>query len=152
VPVPNRARLETGAGKMAIDVRGDGGYVIAPGSVHASGQRYRFAGDWTVTRDALPRFWAGVVAEADATNREAERAATLTATDRAVDRVVMPAIRDYPAATSISRLRPYTGLQTAAVGAAVSRLIRAGLALEGKRGLPFTVTPAGIATLTDGEL
>ena len=37
VRVPNRARIETRDGRLAIDVRGDGGYVIAPGSVHASG-------------------------------------------------------------------------------------------------------------------
>ena len=37
VPVQNRARLETADGRLPIDVRGDGGYVIAPPSVHASG-------------------------------------------------------------------------------------------------------------------
>jgi len=59
VHVPNRARLDTGEGRLAIDVRGDGGYVIAPGSQHATGVIYRYAGDWTRTRDALPRFWPG---------------------------------------------------------------------------------------------
>jgi Bifunctional DNA primase/polymerase, N-terminal len=57
VPVANRARLETRDGRLAIDVRGDGGFVIAPGSLHASGVRYAFAGDWT--RDDVPRFWPG---------------------------------------------------------------------------------------------
>jgi hypothetical protein len=37
VRVSNRARLETREGRLAIDVRGDGGFVIAPGSIHASG-------------------------------------------------------------------------------------------------------------------
>lgn len=59
VRVPNRARLETRDGRLAIDVRGDGGYVIAPGSIHASGAEYREAGDWTVPHEQLPRFWAG---------------------------------------------------------------------------------------------
>jgi hypothetical protein len=59
VPVANRARLETQDGRLAIDVRGDGGFVIAPGSVHASGAEYREAGDWTVAREHLPRFWPG---------------------------------------------------------------------------------------------
>jgi hypothetical protein len=57
--VPNRARLETHEGKLAIDVRGDGGFVIAPGSVHASGVIYVEAGDWSSPLDALPRFWPG---------------------------------------------------------------------------------------------
>lgn len=57
--VPNRARLETRDGRMPIDVRGDGGFVIAGGSVHASGAEYREAGDWTAGRDELPAFWVG---------------------------------------------------------------------------------------------
>ena len=59
VTVGNRAKLETGAGRIAVDVRGDGGYVIGPGSVHASGHLYALAGDWT--RDDVPRFWPGWV-------------------------------------------------------------------------------------------
>src|SRR5262245_34985348 len=59
VPVPNRARLRTTGGALAIDVRGDGGFVIAPGSLHASGFVYEFAGDWS--RDDVPRFWPGWV-------------------------------------------------------------------------------------------
>lgn len=60
VRVANRARIETPTdGRLAIDVRGDGGYVIGPGSVHASGAVYTEAGDWTVSRDDLPRFWPG---------------------------------------------------------------------------------------------
>jgi hypothetical protein len=62
VMVRNRARIETRDGKLAIDVRGDGGYVISPGSVHANGTAYRFAGDWTRPREALPRFWPGWLA------------------------------------------------------------------------------------------
>jgi len=56
VPVANRARLATDAGKLLLDVRGDGGYVMAPGSVHATGHRYRCLGDWHVPRVQLPRF------------------------------------------------------------------------------------------------
>jgi hypothetical protein len=59
VSIRNRARLETRDGRLAIDVRGDGGYVVAPGSVHASGTVYEFAGDWTVPRGELPRFRLG---------------------------------------------------------------------------------------------
>lgn len=57
--VPNRARIETKDGRLAIDVRGDCGFVIAPGSIHASGAEYREAGDWTIPRQQLPRFWPG---------------------------------------------------------------------------------------------
>jgi hypothetical protein len=56
VCVPNRARIDTREGRLAIDVRGDGGYVIAPGSIHASGALYREAGDWRIAREDLPRF------------------------------------------------------------------------------------------------
>lgn len=59
VPVRNRARLNTREGQLALDVRGDGGYVIGPTSVHASGFVYQYAGDWTVQRDRLPRLWIG---------------------------------------------------------------------------------------------
>ena len=59
VPVGNRVRLDTRDGRLAIDVRGDGGYVIAPGSLHASGAEYSEAGDWNSPRDQVPIFWAG---------------------------------------------------------------------------------------------
>src|SRR5262245_60769404 len=59
VRVPNRARVDTGVGTLKIDVRGDGGYVIAPGSVHASGAPYRQAGDWSEPRARVPVFWPG---------------------------------------------------------------------------------------------
>lgn len=62
VRVPNRARVDTGAGTLKIDVRGDGGYVIAPGSVHASGAAYRQAGDWSEPRGRVPVFWPGWLA------------------------------------------------------------------------------------------
>jgi hypothetical protein len=54
--VRNKARLYTRDGRIAVDVRGDGGLAIAPGSVHVSGRRYEFAGDWRVPRAHLPRF------------------------------------------------------------------------------------------------
>ena len=62
VPVPNRARIETRDGLLKLDVRGDGGYVIAPGSLHASGAAYTFAGDWTAPRTRVPFFWLGLLA------------------------------------------------------------------------------------------
>jgi len=59
VSVPNRARLQTLEGRLAVDVRGDGGYLLAPPSVHATGVLYEFAGDWSVPKSELPRFWPG---------------------------------------------------------------------------------------------
>ena len=54
-------RESTRDGKLKIDIRGDGGFVIAPGSVHASGAVYRFAGDWTLPRERVPIFSLGWV-------------------------------------------------------------------------------------------
>ncbi len=42
-----------------FDVRVDGSFVIALGSLHASGAEFREAGDWNEPREALPRFWPG---------------------------------------------------------------------------------------------
>jgi hypothetical protein len=47
---------------MALDVRGDGGYVVAPGSVHSSGAVYEAEGDWSQI-DALPVFQAAWLGE-----------------------------------------------------------------------------------------
>jgi Bifunctional DNA primase/polymerase, N-terminal len=62
VRVPNRARIHTRDGRLEIDVRGDGGYVIAPGSIHASGVAYCEAGDWSKSREELPLFSPGWLA------------------------------------------------------------------------------------------
>jgi hypothetical protein len=58
-PVKNAVGLDTRDARLKIDVRGDGGYVIAPGSRHASGAIYQFAGDWSASRDRVPIFWLG---------------------------------------------------------------------------------------------
>lgn len=66
VPVRNRARIETGDGRLALDLRADGGYVIAPGSLHASGSHYEQAGNWN-----MPRFWPGWLARPEVPVRQA---------------------------------------------------------------------------------
>lgn len=71
VRVPNQARIETRDGRLALDVRGDGGFVIAPGSIHASGVEYREAGDWSAPRDRVPVFWPGWLVRA--TRQTSER-------------------------------------------------------------------------------
>jgi putative DNA primase/helicase len=46
-PARNRVRVQVGGREMAIDVRADGGFVVGPGSVHASGAVYtREGGGW----------------------------------------------------------------------------------------------------------
>jgi hypothetical protein len=47
---------------LKLDCRGDGGYVIAPGSVHASGAEYLEAGEWSAPRDRVPLFRPGWLA------------------------------------------------------------------------------------------
>ena len=54
-PIRNKARVKTGELQLAIDVRADGGYVVAPGSVHESGAIYERAGTWPPV-DKLPVF------------------------------------------------------------------------------------------------
>lgn len=78
-------------------------------------------------------------------DREAERAAAVESSLNAIDLIVLRAMRDHPEATSIKRLRPYVGLGWDAVSDAVARLLRAKLALEGKRSQPYTLTEAGLA-------
>ena len=54
-PVANRAGVQTPAGRLPIDLRGDGGYVLAGGSVHPTGAVYRSTVE--PPRPVLPRFW-----------------------------------------------------------------------------------------------
>jgi hypothetical protein len=84
VPIANRARLGTREGRLLIDVRGDGGYVIGPGSIHASGAPYRYAGDWSVPRAQLPRLWVGWLARPEERPPAPIRASTRPIGDRAV--------------------------------------------------------------------
>ena len=56
IPVRNKARLKTANQTIKLDVRGDGGYVVGPGSVHETGVRYEMIGTWPDTLDALPVF------------------------------------------------------------------------------------------------
>ena len=63
-PVSNKAKVFPTEGQIKIDVRGDGGYVIAPGSTHPTGDVYQGHGDWTAEAKAtLPIYdpgWFGV--------------------------------------------------------------------------------------------
>lgn len=54
--IGNKARIQTGDSKIALDVRGDGGYVVGPYSVHETGFVYQSVGDWAAPIDSLPLF------------------------------------------------------------------------------------------------
>ena len=54
-PIRNKARIRTDDGRIAIDVRADGGYVVGPGSQHASGVTYERVGEWPPVEE-LPVF------------------------------------------------------------------------------------------------
>ena len=76
--VPNRGKVLG----LPLDVKGDAGYVMAPGCVHATGARYRCRGDWHVPRTSLPVFssdWlpSPVVVE-EVTNQETRPAVATT--------------------------------------------------------------------------
>lgn len=53
VPVRNKARIRTSEQTIAVDVRGDGGYVVAPTAKHATGVIYERIGPWPPV-EALP--------------------------------------------------------------------------------------------------
>ena len=55
IQVKNKVRINTGSGDTPVDVRGDGGYIVAPGSVHYCGARYEWAEEPPAT-DSLPMF------------------------------------------------------------------------------------------------
>lgn len=80
-------------------------------------------------------------------DREAERVAEVEAADAELDLKVLRAMRDYPGATSQGNLRAHLGIKQNDVVDSVGRILRAGLAVEGKRGEPYKVTEAGLAHL-----
>lgn len=60
---PMNLAIITGAvSGVIVVVRGDGGFVIGPGSVHASGRRYTAAGNWRMLASDLPVFDVSLLA------------------------------------------------------------------------------------------
>jgi hypothetical protein len=83
-------------------------------------------------------------------DRQAEATLAAEAKHQQTDVAVLKAMRDFPQATSIARLRRYVGLGTTTVSDAVARILCAGWATEGLRGQPFTITAAGHEQLNGG--
>ncbi len=83
-PVRNRASIRTSDPEVKIDVRGDGGYVVAPGSLHASGALYERIGEWLPVGE-LPIFEAGWI-EPPARELVPRSAAPVRARDQVIDR------------------------------------------------------------------
>ena len=55
VSVKNKVRIQTGDPAIKVDVRADGGFVVAPGSLHKTGVVYTPVGTWPQER-TLPTF------------------------------------------------------------------------------------------------
>lgn len=51
-----RVKCVGGADGLAVDLRADGGYVVAPPSIHPNGTPYRQVGAWSGTGADLPMF------------------------------------------------------------------------------------------------
>ena len=66
-PVGNRARVTTSEGTtLQLDIRGDGGYVLAPGSLHPSGARYLALGYWLPSEfESLPVYPSHLLSETE---------------------------------------------------------------------------------------
>lgn len=62
--VGNKNGVTVAGKKLRLDVRGQGGYVLGPGSLHGSGKTYLASGSWTAEeRSRLPLYDPGWFAE-----------------------------------------------------------------------------------------
>jgi hypothetical protein len=54
--IRNAVKIRVNGGRLALDVKSDGGYVVAPGSIHESGHKYHAPIRWPDSLDDLPVF------------------------------------------------------------------------------------------------
>lgn len=91
--VRNRVKIKPGGVKIALDVRGEGGQVVAAPSLHPNGGRYSLAGCWPPI-DELPMFDLAWLQEAATTATTAPTPTTASLplttgnTDRSMKRAV----------------------------------------------------------------
>ena len=83
--IRNTVRLRTGEDRIKLDVRGDGGYVVAPGSMHETGVRYEMVVTWPDTLDALPVFDRAWLATDDVAASKLRNASVRMPLDHASD-------------------------------------------------------------------
>ena len=79
-PVRNKSRLKINGDILPLDIRADGGYVIAPGSKHPSGAEYKLDGDWKIPTAELPVLDAAVFIEPAPEPKKSESPASVSAT------------------------------------------------------------------------
>jgi putative DNA primase/helicase len=141
------ARVGNNVGKLGkgIDVRGDGGYVVAAGSVHVTGARYRFvegrgldeleiasAPDWLVhlvRKDSSDRIETKKVDPIPEAKLDRARAYADSACDREVDRVAKAPMHQRNdtlnvAAFKLGQLMPYGILDPAVVTQKLAQVAR----------------------------
>lgn len=54
---PNRIKVKAEGGRISLDIRGDGGILVAPGSIHGTGYQYRTEPKWCQEAfDSMPDF------------------------------------------------------------------------------------------------
>jgi putative DNA primase/helicase len=141
------ARVGNYVGRIGkgIDVRGDGGYVVAAGSIHVSGAKYRFvegrgldefeiasAPDWLVRlvrKDSSDRIETKKVDSIPEAKLDRARAYANSAFDREVDRIAKAPMhqRNHTlnvAAFKLGQLVPYGILDPAVVAQKLARVAR----------------------------
>ena len=97
-PVPNAVRILPG-----LDVRGDGGYVMAPPSLHPSGRRYEWVdglSPWDVPLAPLPRWVLELLARGAATQPKRVPTGEWT-------RLLLEGVREGARNTTAARLAGY---------------------------------------------
>jgi hypothetical protein len=90
--IRNKARIKTTEGKIPLDVRADGGFVIAAGSTHPEDIVYQFVGNWKIPREEIPVLDAYLFADPELEKQTVPAMTDITARVRAYLAKTPPAI------------------------------------------------------------